>query len=51
MLGRRERAERHLGGTMQGYILIGFVVIVLGVMFMFGSQFVKPDPTVLRINN
>ncbi|MBP6911506.1 hypothetical protein KBC03_08120 [Patescibacteria group bacterium] len=28
-LGRREWAERHLGGTMQGYIIIGFVVIIL----------------------
>ncbi len=49
-LGRRERAERHLWGTMQGYLVIGFVVIIIGIMSIFGASFVKPDPSALQLH-
>ncbi len=50
IMGRWERAESHIGGTRQACMGLGFIFIVLGVMIMFGAQFVKPDPTGLRIN-
>ena len=36
VLGRIQRAEEHLWGTRNMFILLGFVVIILWVLFMFG---------------
>lgn len=49
MFGRRVWAENHLWGTMQWYVIIGFVIIIMGIMTMFGGQFVQPDPTGFQI--
>jgi hypothetical protein len=34
--GRIQRAEEHLWGTRNAFVLLGFIVIVLWVLFMFG---------------
>ena len=34
--GTIDRAERKLGGTRNGYLLLGCVLVVLGVLFLFG---------------
>ncbi len=49
MFGRRARAENNLWGTMQGIIILGFIIIVIGIMMIFGGQFVQPDPTWLQL--
>lgn len=33
---RRDRADRHLGGTTQWYVVIWFIIIMVGVVVMFG---------------
>ncbi|MCX6822778.1 MAG: hypothetical protein NTX91_02125 [candidate division SR1 bacterium] len=34
--GRNARAENKLGGTRNGYLLVGFGLMVLGLLFLFG---------------
>jgi len=51
MFGRRERAERNIGGTMTGCILIGFVIIVVGLLFLFGGGLLHGDPTTLKLQS
>ncbi len=44
--GRRDRADRHIGGTTQWYVLIGFIIIIIGVVVMFGgSKSISTDVT------
>ncbi|MEI7563166.1 MAG: hypothetical protein WCJ39_05910 [bacterium] len=34
--GRIDRAEQRLGGTRNGYLLVGIILIMLGVLILFG---------------
>ncbi|MEI8092520.1 MAG: hypothetical protein WCG98_10625 [bacterium] len=34
--GRIPWAENKLGGTRNGYVLVGFIVIIIGMLIMFG---------------
>ncbi len=36
-LGRRDWADKHLGGTLQWYILIGVGIIFISIIVMFGG--------------
>jgi len=48
--GRIQRAENNLWGTRAMYVLIGFVIVVVGLMVMFGLVDVSGDPNQLQIN-
>ena len=34
--GRMERAEQHLWWTRNAFVLFGFIVVVIWILFMFG---------------
>jgi hypothetical protein len=36
MFGRNARAERNLGGTRNGIVILGFVIMLVGWLILFG---------------
>ncbi|HMY80578.1 MAG TPA: hypothetical protein PK048_01915 [Candidatus Absconditabacterales bacterium] len=48
--GRVMRAENNLGGTRQLYVLVGFIIVVIGLMALFGLINLSGDPQQIQLN-
>jgi uncharacterized membrane protein len=47
---RMQRAENNLGGTRAFYVLLGFIIVIVGLLIMFGVVDLTNDPTTIQYN-
>jgi uncharacterized membrane protein len=45
-----QRAENNLGGTRAFYVLLGFIIVIVGLLIMFGVVDLTNDPTTIQYN-
>lgn len=47
---RIQWAENNMGGTRAFYVLLGFIVVIVGLLIMFGVVELTGDPAWIQYN-